>query len=111
MSDVPNAGSDPGSRDCNKIISEQLDDVEISSYWRHHNGPPESGSPVDLTLEDGRPAVRSGSLVIGYLPFDCDYLVACIRAGSQYVGTVRRHSYRDLFVELRLSDRGTYTNP
>lgn len=84
------SGGSSGRDKCLLAFSAILEEVERCEYFRIHRSSPAVGSSVQL-LFDVRPLIATeGGVVIGYLPTQYNYLVACLEAGHSYVGFVQR---------------------
>lgn len=89
------AGS--GQRDADDVCARRIEDAELEevercAFFEGHGALPPVGTDVVVVREQnsGRPAAATISAreIIGLLPADYNYLVACLESGYSYAGVV-----------------------
>ncbi len=73
---------------CERAVATELEDVATSDYYKKTGSMPVVGSPVIITVKKRIVAVDESGLIIGNLPTEYNYLLACIQEGYQYEGQI-----------------------
>lgn len=73
---------------CDRAVATLLEDVATSEYYSKKGIVPPVGTGVVITANKRIIAVDDNGLIIGNLPTEYNYLLACIQEGYQYEGQV-----------------------
>lgn len=73
---------------CERAVATVLEDVETCEYYKKNGRVPTKGTTVWITLKTRLVAVDDKGDVIGYIPTEYNYLMACLSDGYQYEGEV-----------------------
>lgn len=87
---------------CDKAVSTFLEDVATSDYYKQNRGVPAKGTFVQITSSSRIVAVDKNDVVIGNLPTDYNYLLACLEEGYRYEGVVE-DSYDQPFPSVQIA--------
>lgn len=73
---------------CDRAIETHLEDVETSDYYKNHKNLPQKDMGIVISTTTRIVAVSDQNEIIGNLPTEYNYLLACIEEGYQYEGIV-----------------------
>lgn len=73
---------------CDRAVSTSLEDVSTSDYFKAHHSVPPKGTAVIISSTSRIVALDNTGLIIGNLPTEYNYLLACLEDGYQYEGEV-----------------------
>lgn len=82
-------GGTSGSDKCMESIQEQLEEVALCDYFKNNNNVPPVATTVRVTIENRVAVETTAGELIGYLPTQYNYIVACIHNGYSYSGSIQ----------------------
>lgn len=88
-----NGSGGPGEIECPTLIENiKLEDIASSDYYKNNGTLPSAGTDVQLreVVHLGRVVVETvdSHVIIGNLPTQYNYLLACLKKGMHYAGQV-----------------------
>jgi len=82
------SGGSSGTDQCDRAFSTDLEDFELSEYFKKHKASPKKGARITI-IKDRRIVARvSTGESIGNLPTKFNYLATCMDNGYTYIGQI-----------------------